>query len=426
MQAQTLLVRLLTSLVVSTVLAPPPAIAADRATDYTVRFVPLESPAGPGSLAPRLARTPAGAVLLSWLEPAAAGGHDLKFATLDGDRWSPARRVAGGADWYVNWADFPSVTPVTSRDFVAHWLVKHPGSSYAYDIALAISRDGGRTWGKPFSPHDDGTATEHGFVSVFPWPDPTGAGPGPGGFGVLWLDGRQTGGGGAGGEGSGGPMTTRWARYAPEGRLLAGGELDGRVCDCCGTDVALATTGPVAAYRDRTPDEIRDIAVARHAAGQWQPPLTIGNDRWQIAGCPVNGPAIAARGDRVAVAWYTGAGGARRVQLSWSTDAGRTFGPPVLVDDAAVTGYVDLALAGDGRAVVSWTGRTPAGTGQLRLRRVPFAGAPGRVQVVAEGDMGRGAGFPQLVLAPDRVVHAWTRPGEPSRVLTAWSLADGG
>ena len=29
------------------------------------------------------------------------------------------------------------------------------------------------------------------------------------------------------------------------------------------------------------------------------------NDGWKIAACPVNGPAVAANGKRVALAWFT-------------------------------------------------------------------------------------------------------------------------
>jgi len=386
-------------------------LAGDRAPDYTVRFVPMASPAGPGSLAPRLTRTPGGTVLLSWLEPTDGDRHALRFASLAGDRWSRSGTVATGANWFVNWADVPSVTPITERDFVAHWLVRRPGSSYAYDVALAISRDAGATWGRSFQPHDDGTATEHGFVSLFPWED---------GFGVVWLDGRNTRPGAGGGPP--GAMTVRYARYGFDGRIRTAGELDTRACDCCATDVATVAGSPVATYRDRTADEIRDIAVSRFADGAWQPPVILGNDGWKIAGCPVNGSTLDARGSRVAVAWYTAPEQQRRVQLAWSADGGRSFGDPVVVEAGAVNGYVDVALAGPNLAVVSWAGKSPAGTGQLRLRRVPFAGPPGPVQVVAEGEMGRGSGFPRLAVAPDRLVHAWTRPGEPSAVLTAWSL----
>lgn len=397
---------ILAALALAAAWAAPVSAADDQGADYTVRFVAVPSPAGPGSMAPRLARTPAGDVVMSWLEPAAGGRHALKFATLAGDRWSPARVVAEGADWYINWADFPAVRPITARDWVAHWLVKQPGSSYAYNIALAISRDAGASWGRPFTPHDDGTPTEHGFVTLFPW---------EGGFGALWLDGRNT------GEKKGG-MATRYARFGFDGANLGSGELDHLVCDCCATDVALSAKGPVATYRNRTEDEIRDIAVSRYSGGAWQAPVILGDDRWQIAGCPVNGSTIAARGERVVVAWYTAPGQARRVQLAWSRDSGRTFGPPVVVEAGAVNGYVDVVLAADDLAIVSWTGKTPGGQGQLRLRRVPEKGSPGPIQVVAEGEMGRGSGFPQLINARDRLVHAWTRPGDPSQVLTAWSL----
>ncbi|MEO8445617.1 MAG: hypothetical protein ABI567_11485 [Gammaproteobacteria bacterium] len=397
---------IITALVLALTAALPASAGPGADPDYTVRFVTMLSPAGPGSLAPRLARTPSGTVLMSWLEPAPGDRHALKFATLTGDRWSPARTVAEGGDWYINWADFPSVRPITARDWVAHWLVKQPGSSYAYNIALAISRDAGVTWSQPFTPHDDGTATEHGFVTLFPW---------DGGFGALWLDGRNTG-------AKEGGMSTRYARFGFDGASRGAGELDHLVCDCCATDVAVAARGPVATYRNRTEDEIRDIAVSRFVDGAWQPPVILGNDRWQIAGCPVNGSAIAARGEHVVVAWYTAPDQQRRVQLAWSRDGGRSFGPPVVVEAGAVNGYVDVVLAADDLAIVSWTGKTAAGQGQLRLRRVPERGEPGPIQVVAEGEMGRGSGFPQLIQGPDRLVHAWTRPGEPSRVLTAWSL----
>ncbi|TFG83482.1 MAG: hypothetical protein E4H19_11525, partial [Chromatiales bacterium] len=65
----------------------------------TDSFLSLPSPAADGSTAPHLALTPAGDVVMSWLEPAADGSHALKFATLDGERWSPAKPLTIGSDW---------------------------------------------------------------------------------------------------------------------------------------------------------------------------------------------------------------------------------------------------------------------------------------------------------------------------------------
>ena len=34
----------------------------------------------------------------------------LRFSRFDGQAWGPARTVASGGNWFVNWADHPSVT----------------------------------------------------------------------------------------------------------------------------------------------------------------------------------------------------------------------------------------------------------------------------------------------------------------------------
>jgi hypothetical protein len=94
---------------------------------------------------------------------------------------------------------------------------------------------------------------------------------------------------------------------------------------------------------------------------------------------------------------------------------------PVLVEEGAVNGRVDVVLVSDAIALVSWIGKTAEGLGQIRMRRVSVAGELGPVQIIAEGDVSRAAGFPQLVESRDGLVYAWTEPGEPSRVLTARS-----
>lgn len=386
------------------------ACGADPAAGIGERMAALPSPAAAGSTAPHLALAPDGAVVMSWLEPVAAGGHALRLASLRQGAWSAPVTVAQGTDWFINWADFPSVSPITATDWAAHWLVKQPGGTYSYDVAIAISRDAGATWSAPLTPHDDGTRTEHGFATLFPW---------GGDFGAVWLDGRNT-----RPDAGGGGMTVRYARIGFDGRIVAGGEIDDLACDCCATDVAVARDGPVATWRNRTREEIRDIVVSRFADGAWQPPQVLGSDNWKIPGCPVNGSTIAARGEQVVVAWYTAPGRQPRVQLAWSGDGGRSFSPPVLVADGAVSGRVDVALVAEDLAVVSWTSKPASGPGQWRLRVMPARGEPGPERLVTEGDVSRAGGFPQMIHAGDRLVFAWTVPGEPSRVMTAWAAAN--
>ncbi|CAN5220641.1 hypothetical protein BH24PSE2_BH24PSE2_24530 [soil metagenome] len=370
-----------------------------------VDATPLPSPAGAGSAEPHLTLTPDGQALLSWLEETDTGMHALRFAVLDGDSWSAPREITRSADWFVNWADFPSVEVLSGPRWAAHWLVKRPGGTYAYDVAISQSLDSGATWSEPFTPHDDGTATEHGFVSLFPW---------SGAAGALWLDGRRM----TGGHAGGGAMTLRAAIFGPGGGATGEWLIDDRVCDCCQTDAAVTPDGIVAVYRNRSQDEVRDIAVVRFDGQRWSEPWVIADDGWRIAGCPVNGPAIAARGDRVGAAWFTAAGGERRVYFAASDDAGRTFGSPARVDDGAPIGRVDVAMLEDG-AIVSWLAEARSGEAQIRLRSVDAAGGSGDVQVLATTSAARSSGFPQMVASRDGLVFAWTATETPSRVRTA-------
>src|SRR5690606_31880608 len=123
-----------------------------------------------------------GRVWLSWVEPSDEG-HGLRFTTFDGVGWQPVSTAAAGADWFVNWADFPSVVHLGDDRMAAHWLQKVDGGTYAYHVRMAVSTDGGERWSDAVAPHADASPTEHGFVSLFPLPD---------GVGAVWLDGRHT------------------------------------------------------------------------------------------------------------------------------------------------------------------------------------------------------------------------------------------
>lgn len=370
--------------------------------------VVLPSPAAAGSRYPSLATTPDGTVLLSWTAPAADGAFALQYSSFDGHRWGPATVAATGRDWFVNWADFGSVTPIDGSLWAAHWLAQRPGSAYAYDLRMAVSRDRGTTWSPPLSPHHDGTATEHGFASLALW---------QGEVMVAWLDGRAS--GGEEGHDSGhGAMSLRTATVDAAGRTPAGDlEVDSRVCDCCQTDVARTTDGLVLVYRDRDENEVRDIAVVRVNEAGWSAPAIVHHDGWKISACPVNGPAIAAHGRNVAVAWFT-APDQPRVRLAFSTDGGRNFAPALDVADGGVAGRVDVVLLGEDRAVVSWLGDAPDGPA-IFAQPWSRSGALGAPITVARSSVERSSGFPRMAVSGDNLLFAWTEADPAPSVRTA-------
>jgi hypothetical protein len=285
----------------------------------------------------------------------------------------------------------------------AHWLERSGGDTYAYDVRIALSHDRGITWGDPIRPHRDGTPTEHGFATLVPTVDDE--------FGVVWLDGRNT------GQEPRGPMTLRYAALGPDGELRSEAVVDESVCDCCSTDALMTEDGAtVVAYRDRSASEIRDISVSRLSDSEWSAPRTVYGDNWEIAGCPVNGPALASNDNLVVTAWFTMAQNSPVVRVAFSDDRGQTFGRPIRIDDGSPLGRVDAIMLEDDSALVSWIEQEDDAA-QILIRRINPSGAF-ESMTVASTSGSRSSGFPRMVRFDNIIVLAWTEPGDPSRIIT--------
>ena len=188
------------------------------------------------------------------------------------------------------------------------------------------------------------------------------------------------------------------------------------VCECCPTSVALAADGPVAAYRRRSAAEIRDIYVTRLAAARWSMPVRVHVDNFKIEACPINGPAIAASGKDVAVAWFTAPKEVERSYVAFSHDGGRTFGKATRVEDEGTLGRMQVALTADGAAMVGWV-EFANEKSTFKVRRIDASGARGASISVAAMS---GTRFPRMVVAKNEVVLAWTESEkDSSRVKTA-------
>lgn len=376
-------------------------------TDWAPPVDPLPSPAGPDSGQPQLSVSSAGTIL-SWVERTGSRAV-LKFSRRTPNGWESPREVAAGTDWFVNWADVPSVVQLDDGTLAAHWLQKSGPGTYAYDVRLAYSRDDGKTWSPSFTPHHDGTQTEHGFASLFTVP--------AGGLGVAWLDGRAMKMESGAHEGSG-DMSLRFAAFGPDWQPRSEALLDARVCECCPTAVALTSDGPLVAYRDRSPDEVRDIYVTRLENGRWTQPHAVHADNWRVPACPVNGPALSASGRDVAIAWFTARDDAPKSFVAFSADAGRTFGTPIRLDDDASLGRVDVERLPDGSAIAAYVEFADR-RASFRVRRVTRDGQRSAPVIVSGMAGNRTSGLPRMVRQGDELLFAWVDRGEGSRVETA-------
>jgi hypothetical protein len=314
---------------------------------------------------------------------------------------------------------------------------------HANDVRLSYSKDDGRTWAASVTPYAESGPRDRLFASLFEMPGPA--------LGLVWLDGgamtnrptdgqragptqahganhaRQHGGDHQGqqdhkgrGEASGAgmsDMSLRFASFDGVWKQTASMPIDPRVCECCSTAAAVTSEGVLAAYRNRSNDEVRDIYVSRLVEGRWTEPAVAHADNWRISLCPINGPALSASGPNVALAWYTMKREQGHSYVAFSRDAGRRFGEPIRLDDTASLGRVDVELLPDGSALTTWI-EVADGRSQFRARRVEANGTRSAAVTVAGLNGSRTA--PRLARAGDELIFTWTETkGDTSQVRTA-------
>ncbi len=355
----------------------------------------LEVPAEPGSAQPHLHATEDGTVWMSWVAPTGEEEHALRYASFDRGEWSTPETVASGTDWFVNWADVPSVRPLPDGRHAAHYLVSNGPGVFAYGVRIAQTSAEGE-WQDAVRPHRDASETEHGFVSLLPWAEDR--------LLAVWLDGRKMAGQG---EGHQGEMTLRGGLLDASGTVQQRTLLDDRTCECCPTSAVRTASGALVAYRDRTEEEIRNIRLVRFDGETWSEPYLLHDDGWNIEGCPVNGPALAARGTQSTAAWFTAAEGAPRVRVAFSDDGGRQFSDPVEVAEGTPKGRVDVVVLDDGSAVVSWLGQEQE-RAVIKGRHVAPDGTLGEpVPLAVLPSTSRDVGMPRMVRSGDQLYVAW-------------------
>ena len=357
----------------------------------------------PGSHAsePNLTSGPDGSIFLSWIETRNKISN-LKYARLENANWVEEIQIASGDNWFVNWADFPSMIALESG-YAAHFLAYISEGKYSYGVKLASSKTG-KDWSNPVMAHNDDTPTEHGFVTLLPMSSEN--------YMAVWLDGRNY------VDSEHKPatreMSLRSGIFDLEGNKLDEDIIDSRTCDCCQTDGAISSRGPVIVYRDRGPMEVRDIFISRFENGEWKEPWVVHPDEWEIPGCPVNGPAIDALGSKISVAWFTAARGTRKVLVSFSENDGDQFSNPVRIDLGNPLGRVDLIQFED-YAAVTWMEENDE-TAFIYCRKIFRNGKLGEVIPINETDKSRSSGFPRITRDKDALIFAWTFPGEESSI----------
>jgi hypothetical protein len=294
-------------------------------------------------------------------------------------------------------------------------------------IKTARSRDGGRTFEAPVMLQSPDAVGDRGWPSV--------AIDRQARVHAVWLDHRGMAAHGnheaghaahkrsTAGDGVDGAQRSALYYAAVSGAASGERRLANGVCYCCKTALAAAPDGSLyATWRHVYPGNLRDMAmtVSRDRGATFSPPVRVSEDRWTIAGCPDDGPAVDVDGDgRAHLVWPTVIGGdePRGAIFYASTDDGLSFTPRSRIGTLGglKPSHPQVVVSPAGRIFVAWDetfdGRRVAAFRELRPRR---QGEPllGEITVLSKDP----ALYPVLAATDTGLVAVWSTGGDPSRV----------
>ena len=215
-------------------------------------------------------------------------------------------------------------------------------------------------------------------------------------------------------------MLTETDHGPPAPRPITGG-----VCYCCKTALAMGRSGSVvAAWRHVYPGNLRDIAfsMSRDGGRTYSEPIRVHEDRWQLNGCPDDGPAMVVdANERIHIVWPTVVleqGEPVKALFHTSSPDGRGFGTRTRIPTRGFGNHPQVALAARGSLVVAWDeladGSRHVGlargivdrSGLISLSRMPLEDGGDPVGV-----------YPAVASAGGNAVVAWTSTADKQSMI---------
>ena len=207
--------------------------------------------------------------------------------------------------------------------------------------------------------------------------------------------------------------------------------LTGGVCYCCKTAIATASDGSIfAAWRHVYPGNIRDIAftASRDGGRTFAAPLRVSEDKWELEGCPDDGPAMAVdAGHRVHVVWPTlitvGAAKEPTIALFYATSVdGQRFTPRQRIPTEGMPHHPQIAIGGDRSLTIAWD-EGANGKRRAAIARADVDSAIG--STLTREVLGDAAVYPVVTAAGGSTVVAWTSGASTASTIQVRRITPG-
>jgi hypothetical protein len=189
----------------------------------------------------------------------------------------------------------PKIAFKNSGEIIAVYEVKTESelNPYAGEIHYILSQDNGLNWSEPQLVHSSKAIHKgRSFFDMVTLAD--------GEIGVCWLGESYPNGG----------RPVMFAKSNQANEFVNELIVDSLACECCRTAIYSDETGTISiVYRDIINDSIRDISVSvsNDNGVSFSVPVCFSGDKWNINGCPHNGPDVVSDNDNIYATWFTGA-----------------------------------------------------------------------------------------------------------------------
>ena len=370
----------------------------------TARPIGLTMPADsllsvPNAMFPRLLTDHQGKPVVTWVERTTTELTLVYRVSSDGGRtFGSSGRIALPPTTSAHGEDVPKlVFKGDGTRMVVYSLPKPtPDALRAGDLLYITSSDRAKSWTTAKPVHRDTTpGKSHSYADLTRLPN--------GEIGLVWLDEKLP-----GNEG----RSVRFTQTLPGGGFGPEVIVDSNACQCCRTGILVDAGGRIyLTYRDwlsgskgETTSAIRDISyvVSTDGGRSFSQPKTLGNDRWQIDGCPHSGPQLYNQGGIVYATWYSGAAGQegiRLARLDGLTQPERIAGPQL--QHPQLTGWADVRMA---MVYEELIGEAPDTYRQVVLRLYPVKSRPKTVVLTPAGER---TSLPVLLPTADGLLVAY-------------------
>ena len=295
--------------------------------------------------APALACDRHGRVALTWVSRDSLG-QDLwlSFSADSGLTFSEPVRVnprAGSVSSLAGNRPLPVLGP--GGELLVAWSERRASDPLVADLVARVGGVSGSTLGPPVTINDDAAdsmSVFHGYPTITFLPG--------GNVFAAWIDHRED----AETESTGEPTASIFYALSGDGGQSWSDNraLCGRACPCCRPAALGDASGVVAVAYRAAGDHLREpaLAISRDRGASFALDSIVVADRWWLAACPLDGPALEMDGTGGGhYAWYSGAGEGGAWIAPWHLDAALAGTRRSLSDSLSHVGHPRLDRLGD-------------------------------------------------------------------------------